>query len=167
MLVTALLSSTFIPRALKESKSMVRSSFVVHLSFENSPGSEFPHANLNFTPLVTPVSSFPPTELGRIPGAAHCDAGQDPWQPPIRSMPQFPLFWGGCSRSGSYCQAWKWDERGSISTTALRWTLHPATASSLERSCPASHSNPNTPSASAGVVSKRVFVLQKSPLDPG
>lgn len=74
---------------------MVRSSFVVNLSFEKSPGSEFPHANLNFTPLVTLISSFPPTELGKIRGVAHCDAGRDPWQPPSRSMPQFPLFLGG------------------------------------------------------------------------
>lgn len=90
---------------------------------------------------------------------------------PAGQCPSSPFFWGGCSRSGSYCQAWKRDERGSISTAALRWTLHPATASSLERSCPTSHSHPNTPLASPGVVSKGVFCTSEvstgSWLSPG
>lgn len=61
----------FYSPGLKE--AVVSSSFVTCLSFENSPGSEFPCANLNFMPLVTAFSKFSTNELRKDPGAVQGD----------------------------------------------------------------------------------------------
>lgn len=39
------------------------------MSFENSPDSEFPRANVNFMPSVTAFSKFSTNELRKNPGA--------------------------------------------------------------------------------------------------